>query len=105
MQQVDAFQKTIVAGVKTNPSDTYWIRFVLVNDVDTLSRIVVSNGWNDLVQGYFLPGGNYSLQTSRTGVLLPASKRKQGGVASRWEERRVGKECLNTCRDRWGWDT
>src|SRR3546814_3586892 len=30
MQQVDAFQKTIVAGVKTNPSDTYWIRFVLV---------------------------------------------------------------------------
>src|SRR3546814_585684 len=82
MQQVDAFQKTIVAGVKTNPSDTYWIRFVLVNDVDTLSRIVVSNGWNDLVQGYFLPGGNYSLQTSRTGVLLPASKRKQGGLAS-----------------------
>src|SRR3546814_7824850 len=33
--------------------------------------------------------------------FLSASQRKSGASTSRSEERRVGKECVSTCRSRW----
>src|SRR3546814_13948569 len=40
-------------------------------------------------------------QATRCGVVIIRCKVSSKGLAGRWEERRVGKECVSTCRSRW----
>src|SRR3546814_3935246 len=40
-------------------------------------------------------------QTRRLAAILPPRPRTCGTLKARSEERRVGKECVSTCRSRW----
>src|SRR3546814_2620540 len=67
-------------------------RCALVTGVQTCALpisfpVVARSGWSDL-----LPPNRY-----RTGAPLGAA----GEKITRSEERRVGKECVSTCRSRW----
>src|SRR3546814_13856168 len=47
--------------------------------------------------------------TTRTSASAPPTRNRFAGFTSRWitprsEERRVGKECVSTCRSRWSPD-
>lgn len=70
------FERTPAGSFRSDPSKTYWIRQVIVNDVDSAARIYISNGWNESVTAYFFAGRNPRPQISRTGGLIPASERE-----------------------------
>lgn len=69
------FMETAAADYPVDPFNTYWVSAVIINDTDSVSRISVSNGWNDLTVAYFLPLGANRGQVKRSGILLPASQR------------------------------
>lgn len=75
MQQPEDFKRVVASQYPTNPAMTYWIHVVIINNVDSLSRIMISNGWNDFTEGYFLPAGMNAPQVSQSGIMLPASRR------------------------------
>src|SRR3546814_15345234 len=50
---------------------------------------------------FTLADGELALERLSIGDLAGASVTASGRVAGRSEERRVGKECVSTCRSRW----
>src|SRR3546814_21097943 len=58
----------------------------------------------NLPGGYYLTGNLnrfYAEQKFSTGALVGSQFGLIGALATRSEERRVGKECVSTCRSRW----
>ena len=59
-----------------------------------------------LIVGLGLLGGKYALELSKAGFHVDGINRSEGHLQyaldhGRSEERRVGKECVSTCRSRW----
>src|SRR3546814_12604067 len=73
----------------------------VVTDLSQLSGLltVVHRGARD---GRERPSPQEAARTLRASYVLEGSVRQLGGrVRLRWEERRVGKECVRPCRSRW----
>lgn len=82
LDRLDEFQPVVAATYPTDPAMTYWIHLLLIKDTDSITRINVSNGWNDITEGYFLPGNGNAPQVSKSGTLLPASQRAMDSFSS-----------------------
>src|SRR3546814_6212593 len=63
--------------------------------------------WSSDVCSSDLPGGSQAKEVLRCSILRPlwtwraCSSPSRSQPTSRSEERRVGKECVSTCRSRW----
>src|SRR3546814_15134421 len=64
--------------------------------IDEDARIIVLSGPNAGGKSVCLKTAGLLQLMLQSGLLLPAS-----GFSKRSEERRVGKECVSTCRSRW----
>src|SRR3546814_12262933 len=51
--------------------------------------------------GVFRPDAHRDLAMTQIAVVVPNRGQRAGTGAQRSEERRVGKECVSTCRSRW----
>src|SRR3546814_13887354 len=67
--------------------------------LDPKSSLRYGNGDARLLAHSFLNGAK--LRQSITQDILSPFERMAGDLAPRSEERRVGKECVSTCRSRW----
>src|SRR3546814_16444353 len=47
------------------------------------------------------PDRSYKAGLRQTTALIPLTRNDPGAAIGRSEERRVGKECVSTCRSRW----
>src|SRR3546814_13945011 len=55
---------------------------------------MVAAGWQPTVE-------NYLGRVAKPRILMAVAEAKDDQTAGRSEERRVGKECVSTCRSRW----
>src|SRR3546814_10919638 len=63
----------------------------------------LSSSWSRSDVGWRLPGGalGRALIDGARRMFLPCAVWREGRRFRRSEERRVGKECVSTCRSRW----
>src|SRR3546814_14170363 len=67
----------------------------------TLDEILQADLFSDLRQAITELRRDFDQGGKRYKILMPNSERPRNRLSSRSEERRVGKECVSTCRSRW----
>src|SRR3546814_15839877 len=108
LAEVEAGSKVIVAGVvihRQRPATASGTTFINLEDETGLINIVVSKGcWTAHRQvartsPALLIRGRLERAEGVTNVI--AERLEPLPLSARSEERRVGKECVSTCRSRW----
>src|SRR3546814_2972089 len=56
---------------------------------------------SDLAEGALLAPHVHAMMDVSDGLLIDAARMAEASGLARSEERRVGKECVSTCRSRW----
>src|SRR3546814_12702056 len=95
-----AFSGTVApegADVLDEARLTAWMEANVEGFEGPLTQSKFAGGQSNPTYKISAPSGNYVLRRKPYGPLLPSAH----AVDRRPEERRVGKECVSTCRSRW----
>src|SRR3546814_9757336 len=83
------------AGLSYSLSDVFFFK------QKTAYEMRISDWSSDVCSSDLLPPSSHALASSSGPILQAKGMTKRYGGLVRSEERRVGKECVSTCRSRW----